>query len=70
LKEVSVCPGQFFHDGRLLVHGLQDAVLVRAEFLEFGFEELVFLAGGRFFVEDEDIADVVGVDLCMVSKIQ
>jgi hypothetical protein len=52
------------------VHGLQDAVLVRAEFLEFGFEELVFLAGGRFFVEDEDIADVVGVDLCMVSKIQ
>jgi hypothetical protein len=45
------------------VHGLQDAVLVRAEFL-------VFLAGGRFFVEDEDIADVVGVDLCMVSKIQ
>jgi hypothetical protein len=52
------------------VHGLQDAVLVRAEFLQFRFEELVFLTGGGFLVQDEDIADVVGVDLCMVSKIQ
>jgi hypothetical protein len=70
LKEVAVCPGQFFHDRRLLVHGLQDAVLVRAEFLQFRFEELVFLTGGGFLVQDEDITDVVGVDLCMVSKIQ
>jgi hypothetical protein len=70
LKEVAVCPGQFFHDRRLLVHGLQDAVLVRAEFLQFRFEELVFLTGGGFLVQDEDIADVVRVDLCMVSKIQ
>jgi hypothetical protein len=52
------------------VHGLQDPVLVRTEFLQFGLEELVLLTGGGFLVQDEDIADVVGVDLCLVSKIQ
>jgi hypothetical protein len=51
------------------VHGLQDAVLVRAEFFEFGLEELVFLAGGRFFVQDEDVADIVGVTLYVVSDV-
>jgi hypothetical protein len=44
---------------------LQDAVLVRAEFLELGLEELVFLASGGFFIQNEYVTDIVGVDLCM-----
>lgn len=40
-----------------------------SEFLEFGFEELGLLAGGCFLIEDEDIADIIGVDLNIVSKI-
>lgn len=42
---------------------LEDAVLVWAELLEFGFEECCFLACDGFFVEDEDVADVVVVYL-------
>lgn len=43
--------------------GLEDAVLVWAEFLQLGFEERGVLVGRRFLVQDEDAADVVGVDL-------
>lgn len=43
--------------------GLQDAVLVRSEFLELSFEELIFLICDRFLVEDEHVRDVVGMDL-------
>lgn len=43
--------------------GLEDAVLVRAEFLEFGFEKLGFLVCNGFLIEDEDVRDVVGVNL-------
>lgn len=46
---------------------LQDAILVRSELLEFCFEELVFLAGRGFLVQDEDVADVVGVDLDLLA---
>ena len=42
---------------------LQDAVLVRSELLEFRLEELVFLASCGFLVQDQDVADVVGVNL-------
>jgi len=46
------------------VDGLEDAGLVGAEFLEFGFEESRFLVGDGFFVEDEHVTDVVVVNLC------
>jgi hypothetical protein len=42
---------------------LKNAVLVRPELLEFGFEKLRFLVCNRLFVEDEDVGDVVGVNL-------
>ena len=49
---------------------LQDAILVGSELLEFCLEKLVFLAGRGFLVQDEDVADVVGVDLDMISNVQ
>lgn len=42
---------------------LQDAVLVRSELLEFRLEELILLTGCGFFVQDKNVADVVGVNL-------
>lgn len=42
---------------------LKDAVLVRAELLEFGFEELRFLVCDGLLVEDKDVRDVIGVNL-------
>jgi hypothetical protein len=41
---------------------------MRPELLEFGLEELVFLAGGGLLVENEDVADIVGVNLLLVSE--
>lgn len=35
LQKVAVSSRQLLHDGRLLVHGLQDPVLMRSELLEF-----------------------------------
>lgn len=49
---------------------LQDAVLVRSELLEFRLEELVFLASCGFLVQDQDVADVVGVNLDMISNFE
>ena len=43
--------------------GLEDTVLVRAEFLEFGLEELRFLVCNGFLVEDEDVGYVVRMNL-------
>ena len=43
--------------------GLEDAVLVRAKFLEFATKELLFLAGEGLFVENEDVGNVIVVDL-------
>ena len=43
---------------------------MRSELLEFCLEELVFLTGRGFLVQDEDVADVVGVDLDMISSVQ
>ncbi len=63
LEEVGVCAGELLHQRGLLVVCLEDAVLVWAELLEFGFEECCFLACDGFFVEDEDVADVVVVYL-------
>jgi hypothetical protein len=42
---------------------LKDAILVRAELLEFRFKELRFLVCDGLLVEDEDIRDVIGVNL-------
>jgi hypothetical protein len=42
---------------------LQDAVLVRSEFLQFSFEDLVVLIRDGFFVQDEHVRYVVVVDL-------
>lgn len=69
LQKVTVCACEILHDRRLLVNCLQDAVLVRSEFFKFCLEELVFLAGRGFLVQDEDVADVVGVNLDMISNV-
>jgi hypothetical protein len=69
LQKVTVCACELLHDRRLLVVCLQDAILVRSELLELRLEKLVFLAGCGFLVQDEDVADVVGVDLDMVSGV-
>jgi len=45
------------------VVGLEDAVLVWSEFLKLLLEELCFLIGDGFLVEDEDVTDVVVVYL-------
>lgn len=42
---------------------LQDAVLVRSELLEFGLEKLIFLTGRSFLVQDENVANIVGMNL-------
>ena len=59
LQEVAVVAGEVFEEGGLFVVGLEEPVLVGAEFFEFGFEELVFVVGYGFFVQDEDVGDVV-----------
>ena len=43
--------------------GLEYAILVWSELLEFLLEELRFLVCNGFLVEDEDVADIVIVDL-------
>ena len=63
MKQVTVCARELLHDRRLLVDCLQDAVLVRSELLEFRLEELVLLTGCGFLIQDENVADVVGVNL-------
>ena len=45
LQEVAVVAGEIFEEGGLFMVGLQETVLVGAEFFEFGFEELVFVVG-------------------------
>lgn len=70
LQKVTVGACELLHDRRLLVDCLQDAILVGSELLEFCLEKLVFLAGRGFLVQDEDVADVVGVDLDMISNVQ
>lgn len=67
LQKVAVCAGQFLHHRGLLMHGLQNARLMGPEFLKFRLEQLCFLAGCRLFVEDEDLANVIGVNLFVVS---
>jgi len=52
------------------VHCLQNAILVRSELLKLGLEELVFLAGRGFLVQDEDVADVIRMNLYMISNDQ
>jgi hypothetical protein len=42
---------------------LKDAILVRPELLEFGFEELRFLVCDGLLIEDEDVRDVIRVNL-------
>ena len=70
LEQVAVRARELLHDRRLLVVCLQNAILVRPELLEFRLEELVFLAGCGFLVQDEDVANVVGVNLVMISSVQ
>ena len=70
LQKITVCTCKLLHDGRLLVDSLQDAVLVMSELLEFRLEELVFLASCGFLVQDQDVADVVGVNLDMISNVE
>ena len=65
LKKVAVIAGQLLHQGTLLVISLENAVLVGAEFLELGFEELLFVVGNLLLVEDEDIRNVVVVNLSL-----
>ena len=42
---------------------LDDSVLMRSKFVELLFEELLFLSRGGFLVQDEDAADIVGMNL-------
>lgn len=49
--------------------GLKNTVLMRPELLEFGFEELVFLACDGLFVEDKNIGYVVGMNLIFLSAL-
>lgn len=53
----------------MLVVCLEDTVLVWAELFKFGFEELRFLVRNRFLVEYQNIGDVIGVNLEVVSEI-
>lgn len=43
--------------------GLQYAILMRSELLELSFEQLGFLVGNGFLIENENIGNVIGVDL-------
>lgn len=67
LQKVAVCACELLHDRRLLVDCLQNAVLMRSELFEFRLEELVLLTGRGFLVQDEDVADIVGVNLDMLA---
>jgi hypothetical protein len=44
---------------------LENSILMRAELLKLGFEQLRFLIRNGFLVEDENLRDVVGVNLIM-----
>lgn len=66
-EEVGIGTCELFEESRLFVISLQDTILVRAEFLELCFEELIFLVCDCLFVENEHVGDVVGVDLDGVS---
>ena len=46
------------------MYGLQDAVLMWAELLQFLLEQLRLLVGDCLPVEDENVADVVVMNLC------
>lgn len=70
LQKVTVCACELLHNRRLLVDCLEDAVLVRSELLKFRLEELVLLAGCGLLVQDEDVADVVGVNLEMLAMFE
>lgn len=52
LQEIAVRFCKIFHKCGLLVVGLEDAVLMRTEFLELSGEELRFMICYRFLVED------------------
>ena len=43
--------------------GLEDAILVWAEFLELGLEQLGFLICNGFFIQNQDVRDVIGMNL-------
>lgn len=47
------------------MHCLQDAILVRPEFLELGLEELTLLICDSLLVEHQNIRDVVVVYLAL-----
>ena len=47
----------------LLVDRLKKAVLVRSEFLEFCFEKLTLVVGNRFFVQYQNVRDVIIMNL-------
>lgn len=47
--------------------GLQDSILMRPELLKLLLEKLRFLVCDSLFVQDENVADVVVVDLSTLS---
>lgn len=66
LEEIAIGERQLFHECGLLVHGLHKAALVFTELLELRFEK--GRIEGGFFVEYEDIGDVVVVDLLLSER--
>ena len=47
--------------------GLEYAVLVRSELFKLRLEELGVLVCDGFLIQDQDVGDVVGVNLSVVS---
>lgn len=63
LQQIRIRSCKFFEERRLLVVGLQNAVLVGPELLKLSLEELRLLVRNSLLVEDQDVGDVVRVDL-------
>ena len=63
LEEFAVEAGEVVEYNLLLVICLQEAILMRAVFLELRSKEVRFVISNRLFVEDEDRRTVIGADL-------